>query len=138
MKATFNCKLCGKPGITSFDRDTPEEYFNMLLPMVTHNACYDRVTDFRKAGDRLVAAAVSLSRFNASRKAAGSEDAQTVAKSLGGLARRYCEAFAAYHSTPLVWDADFADIIRERPDMIGRILADYRKRVLSIPQEMPI
>lgn len=130
MKLPYTCKICKMPGVVTVADDADDETVTRLFPMVTHNKCFDRVADFLKAGDELVKTAIVLSY-------AGKQEATKLRGLIPALARRYCEAFATFHKTPLVFSEAFPDMILEKPEAIGRIIAEYRKRVLAMPESQP-
>jgi hypothetical protein len=129
IKLPYTCKLCGQPGVVTMAPESDEHATTQWFGMLTHDRCYDRVTNFRKAGDELVRVACVMAQSQPGQSRAA------LAKSLPALARRYAEAFAAKHNTPLVFHPDFYEMIIASPEKIGRILAEYRKQVLNIPQE---
>ena len=130
MKLPYTCKICNLPGVVTVADNADDETVTRLFPMVVHNKCFDRVADFQKAGDELVRASVILSY-------AGKQEAAKLRGPIPALARRYCEAFSTFHNTPLVFSESFPEMILEKPEAIGKILAEYRKRVLAMPESQP-
>lgn len=120
----FTCKICKQPGVARFSIQCSQDWLDMLHPMLAHDKCYDRHVGFTKAGDRLVAACCELAR--------SAKGSPKIAESLTFLARDYTRAFSEKHGTPLVFHEDFVDLLREKPEDVGRILSQYRKQVLSI------
>lgn len=129
ISVEYVCKICRQPGVAKFAIVCPQEWLEKLHPMLTHDRCFDRHVGFVKAGDRLVAACLEIAR--------GSKDSVKIAASLSGLARSYAKAFSDKHGTPMVYHDDFTDLLREKPEQVGRILAHYRKQVFSVQPPLP-
>jgi len=125
----FTCELCGKAGAARFWRGCPQEWLEKLHPMLVHNACYDAMRGFRRAKERIESACMEIYL-----RTKGSDKLD---RALDGIARRYAEAFATRHNTPMVFASDFTEMLRARPGDVDKILVQYGKQVRAMQPELP-
>ena len=122
----YTCKHCHQPGVARFSTACDQDWLDRLHPLLIHDRCAVALSGFTRAGDALVHACMTLAHR--------SEGFERVAQRLDALARRYSQAFAERWGTPLLYADDFTAMLRERPERVGEILAQYRKQCLSLAQ----
>ena len=125
-KILYNCKICGKQGMSSYDPVCPIKDFNAWKSMLTCNSCYDFRHEFNKVGSAVAKQAYSLVL---SRQTMDNDMEGKIKPVIDMLTKKICSLVCNHYRVTNVWDESFADQILEKPDKAWFFLNFYRRGV---------
>lgn len=123
MKHAVKCKLCKAPHVVETDDGYSElgDPFK-LLPLFTCNPCYDR----REKRVRLEKQMERWCRMLILQPKMKGEERQTIRQGLLSATRKYAEIVALIYGADVIWwEEEFTNLMMERPEKVGVILAKY-------------
>jgi len=136
MNIAYTCKICKQPHLAECPDGTKNEWIAMLGPLLTCDPCSDLRDKFNRAQNRICKACWAIARA----EQIGKDDAEIgmirdrCRRVLMVATRAYAEAVAVYRKLDvIVWNADFVDILVNRPENPLAILRDYRAGLRGRP-----
>lgn len=137
MNISYNCKICGKPGVAKADDNTPSEWLPKLSPLLTCNRCSDmrkELIDSARAIGRLCQSLVRMTAMMEDEEAASRQGKIRVR--LIAETQKYAGAIAKLRGIPrMVWEMDFVDQLMAAPAKAGDTMHTYRRLLASAISE---
>lgn len=119
------CKICKKDLVVQVDN----EYFGQidrLLEMATCNRCFDLREKHLKSTANIEAGC----NFLVQHPEASEKELEKAKKHLEYWTKQYADAIRQFnHSDKVVWSADFAQVLMDKPDQWYEALRIYRQSV---------
>lgn len=127
MKHAIKCKLCKAPHVIETDDSYSElgDPFK-LLPLFTCNSCYD-LREKRVGMERQIERWCRMLILQPKMPAT---DRVAIKDGLLVVTRKYVEVIGQIYGAQRVWhDPEFVNLLMDRPERFGAIIANYCKMV---------
>lgn len=129
MKHQVNCKFCGSQCEVEQHEDCPDDWADILLPMVACNRCADFRSGITARGADIHRVCQNYIQMKNSNKATPDKEYET-SRILEAMTRRIADTVCRfYRLQPVVWDIDFVQQIMEKPDKSWAIISTYIRMV---------
>lgn len=135
MNIPYKCKFCAYEGIVTIADDYPKDIINIeaWIPKLCCNRCGQFMEKKRKVLDSIRRACTQLLAVRVTmdeEKARGTETKLRMI--LEVLTKKFCSLVCDYYHKTNVWDADFANLLMEKPDHWYNVTAHYLRGIATM------